>query len=85
MSNQSEKLKMLDDLLNSDVEENRVLGSLLLSTIDLPREEVLSRIKPTLDDFVKEKQVNPDVLNNFIDIYLSLNNKDLVKNRVKKI
>jgi hypothetical protein len=76
---------LLDELLNSDVEENRVLGSLLLSTIDLPYDEMMARIKPTLDEFIKDKEVNMDVLGNFINIYNNLRNEDIVKNRVKKL
>jgi hypothetical protein len=78
-------LQLLDELLNSDVEENRVLGSLLLSTIDLPYDEMMARIKPTLDEFIKDKEVNMDVLGNFINIYNNLRNEDIVKNRVKKL
>jgi hypothetical protein len=78
-------LQLLDELLNSDVEENRVLGSLLLSTIDLPYDEMMARIKPTLDEFIKDKEVNMDVLGNFINIYNNLRDEDIVKNRVKKL
>jgi len=78
-------LQLLDELLNSDVEENRVLGSLLLSTIDLPYDEMMARIKPTLDEFIKDKEVNMDVLGNFITIYNNLRDEDIVKNRVKKL
>ena len=78
-------LQLLDELLNSDVEENRVLGSLLLSTIDLPSDEMMARIKPTLDEFIKDKEVNMDVLGNFINIYNNLRDEDIVKNRVKKL
>jgi hypothetical protein len=78
-------LQLLDELLNSDVEENRILGSLLLSTVDLPREEIMARIKPTLDEFIKNREVNADILNNFISIYNNLTSEDVVKNRVKKL
>jgi hypothetical protein len=81
----NQKLQTLDELLNSDIEENRILGSLLLSTIDLSYEEAMERIKPTLNEFINERSVNPDILQNFINIYIKLNNKDLVKNRIKKI
>jgi hypothetical protein len=81
----NQKLLSLDELLNSDIEENRILGSLLLSTIDLSYEEAMERIKPTLNEFINERSVNPDILQNFINIYIKLNNKDLVKNRIKKI
>lgn len=81
----NQKLQTLDELLNSDIEENRILGSLLLSTIDLSYEEAMKRIKPTLNEFINERSVNPDILQNFINIYIKLNNKDLVKNRIKKI
>lgn len=81
----NQKLQSLDELLNSDIEENRILGSLLLSTIDLSYEEAMERIKPTLNEFINERSVNPDILQNFINIYIKLNNKDLVKNRIKKI
>ena len=81
----NQKLQSLDELLNSDIEENRILGSLLLSTIDLSYEEAMERIKPILNEFINERSVNPDILQNFINIYIKLNNKDLVKNRIKKI
>lgn len=81
----NQKLQTLDELLNSDIEENRILGSLLLSTIDLSYEEAMERIKPTLNEFINERSTNPDILQNFINIYIKLNNKDLVKNRIKKI
>jgi hypothetical protein len=85
MSNNNVNLQLLDELLNSDVEENRILGSLLLSTVDLPREEIMARIKPTLDEFIKNREVNADILNNFISIYNNLTSEDVVKNRVKKL
>lgn len=85
MSNKNVNLQLLDELLNSDVEENRILGSLLLSTVDLPREEIMARIKPTLDEFIKNREVNADILNNFISIYNNLTSEDVVKNRVKKL
>ena len=85
MSTQNPNMKLLDELLNSDVEENRVLGSLLLSTVDLPYDEMMARIKPTLDEFVKNNEVNMDILSNFIKIYNDLRSEDIVKNRVKKL
>lgn len=85
MSNKNVNLQLLDELLNSDVEENRILGSLLLSTTDLPYDEMMARIKPTLDEFIKNQEVNPDILSNFINIYNNLRNDEIVKNRVKKL
>jgi hypothetical protein len=46
---------------------------------------MMARIKPTLDEFIKDKEVNMDVLGNFINIYNNLRDEDIVKNRVKKL
>lgn len=80
------KNELLEQLLNSKIEENLEFGSLLLSSQNIPQEEREVYINQILTKFLGSNGTNisKEVLENVINARNNLN-INYAKNKVKKI
>ena len=80
------KNELLEQLLNSEIEENLEFGSLLLSSQNIPQEEREVYINQILTKFLGSNGANisKEVLENVINARNNLN-INYAKNKVKKI
>ena len=80
------KNELLEQLLNSEIEENQEFGSLLLSSQNIPQEEREIYINQILTKFLGSNGANisKEVLENVINARNNLN-INYAKNKVKKI
>lgn len=80
------KNELLEQLLNSKIEENLEFGSLLLSSQNIPQEEREVYINQILTKFLGSNGANisKEVLENVINARNNLN-INYAKNKVKKI
>jgi hypothetical protein len=78
------KNELLEQLINSEIEENLEFGSLLLDSEHIPKEEREVYINQILTRFLGNITVPQQVLKNVIDARNNLN-INYAKNKVKKI
>jgi len=78
------KNELLEQLINSEIEENLEFGSLLLNSEHIPQEEREVYINKIITKFLGNITVPQQVLKNVIDARNNLNN-NYAKNKVKKI
>jgi hypothetical protein len=78
------KNELLEQLINSEIEENMEFGSLLLGSENIPQEEREVYINQILTRFLGNITVPQQVLKNVIDARNNLN-INYAKNKVKKI
>lgn len=80
------KNELLEQLLNSKIEENLEFGSLLLSSQNIPQEEREVYINQILTKFLgsNDANISKEVLENVINARNNLN-INYAKNKVKKI
>lgn len=77
---------LLKSLLESDMEESVLLGSLLLKSKDIPENEREIYIKQIIEKYLyNSSYVDKDVMNNVIEAYSNLSSVNTLKNRVKKL
>ena len=83
---ESIKNELLEQLINSEIEENLEFGSLLLSSQNIPQEEREIYINQILTKFLGSNGANisKEVLENVINARNNLN-INYAKNKVKKI
>jgi hypothetical protein len=80
------KNELLENLINTDIVENQIFGSLLLKSKDIPEEEREIYIKQILEKYLHSlSSVDKDVMNNVIEAYSDLSSVNTLKNRVKKL
>lgn len=77
--------ELLENLINSDIEENRELGSLLLSSKEIPEEEREQYIYKMIDEFLNQNTLNDEMKRNLISAYSNLSKHKNIKNRVIKV
>ena len=80
--------ELLKSLLESDIEENQIFGSLLLKSENIPEEERKIYINKILDLYLSGG--NPfkgdsAIINNVIEAFSNLSSERTLKNRVKKL
>jgi hypothetical protein len=75
--------ELLESLLNSDIEENRQFGSLLLNSQEIPEEQRRFYLNKLLEEYMNGGIDDGDTMKNVIEAYnlLSFN----LNNRIKKI
>jgi hypothetical protein len=78
------KNELLEQLINSEIEENQEFGSLLLNSDHIPQEEREVYINQILTKFLGNITVPKQVLENVINARNNLN-INYAKNKVKKI
>jgi hypothetical protein len=78
------KNELLEQLINSEIEENQEFGSLLLNSDNIPQEEREIYINQILKKFLGNINVPKQVLENVINARNNLN-INYAKNKVKKI
>jgi hypothetical protein len=78
------KNELLEQLINSEIEENLEFGSLLLNSEHIPQEEREVYINKIITKFLVNITVPQQVLKNVIDARNNLN-INYAKNKVKKI
>lgn len=78
------KNELLEQLINSEIEENMEFGSLLLGSEHIPQEEREVYINKIITKFLGNITVPQQVLKNVIDARNNLN-INYAKNKVKKI
>jgi len=80
------KNDLIEQLLNSDIEENRVFGTLLLSSEQIPEEEREPYIMKMIEEFLKNNNNLPlDMQRNLISAYNGLSKNKSIKDRVIKL
>jgi hypothetical protein len=83
---EKQSVNLLKSLIESDIAENQILGSLLLKSKDIPEEEREIYIKQILEKYLhSSSSVDKDVMNNVIEAYSNLSSVNTLKNRVKKL
>lgn len=86
---EEEKIKndLIEGLLNSDIEENRVFGSLLLNSDNIPEREREVYIDKIIGEFIanSDRVDNPMILDNVIKAYGNLSRFKKTTNRIKRI
>lgn len=86
---EQEKIKndLIEGLLNSDIEENRVFGSLLLNSDNIPEREREVYIDKIIGEFIanSDRVDNPMILDNVIKAYGNLSRFKKTTNRIKRI
>jgi len=86
---EQEKVKndLIEGLLNSDIEENRVFGSLLLNSDNIPEREREVYIDKIIGEFIanSDRVDNPMILDNVIKAYGNLSRFKKTTNRIKRI
>jgi|694.fasta_scaffold03900_3 hypothetical protein len=80
------KNELLEQLINSEIEENKEFGSLLLNSENIPQEEREVYINQLLKKFLSSNNLNISiqVLENVINARNNLN-INYAKNKIKKI
>lgn len=80
------KNELLEQLINSEIEENKQFGSLLLNSENIPQEEREVYINQLLKKFLSSNNLNISiqVLENVINARNNLN-INYAKNKIKKI
>lgn len=78
------KNELLEQLINSEIEENLEFGSLLLNSENIPQEEREVYINQILKKFLGNITIPKQVLENVINAKNNLN-INYAKNKVKKI
>jgi len=76
------KNELIESLLNSDIEENREFGSLLLSSEQIPEEEREGYINQLIDQFLNTNTLSIEMQRNLISAYNSLSKNKSLKNRI---
>ena len=76
--------EMISELLNSDIQENRELGSALLKSEHIPEKEREYFISALIEKFLKNQIGDTEVLKNVIEAYNNLSSNN-IKNRIEKI
>jgi len=76
------KNELIESLLNSDIEENREFGSLLLSSEQIPEEEREGYINQLIDQFLNTNTLSIEMQKNLISAYNSLSKNKSLKNRI---
>ena len=80
------KNELIDNLLNSDIEENREFGTLLLSSDQIPEEEREPFIMECIEKFLKSNNdLSLEMQRNIIDAYSNLSKNKTLTNRVIKL
>ena len=80
------KNELIESLLNSDIEENRVFGTLLLSSEQIPEEEREPYIMQLVAEYLRDDSKIPkDVRTNIINAYKGLSKNKSIKDRVIKL
>ena len=80
------KNELIDSLLNSDIEENRTFGTLLLSSDQIPEEEREPYIMECIEKFLKSNNdLSLEMQRNIIDAYSNLSKNKTLTNRVIKL
>jgi hypothetical protein len=83
---EKQSVNLLKSLIESDIAENQILGSLLLKSKNIPEEEREIYIKQILEKYLhSSSSVDKDVMNNVIEAYSNLSSVNTLKNRVKKL
>jgi hypothetical protein len=83
---EKQSVNLLKSLIESDIAENQILGSLLLKSKNRPEEEREIYIKQILEKYLhSSSSVDKDVMNNVIEAYSNLSSVNTLKNRVKKL
>ena len=80
------KNELIDNLLNSDIEENREFGTLLLSSDQIPEEEREPFIMECIEKFLKgNENLSLEMQKNIIMAYSGLSKNKTLTNRVIKL
>ena len=80
------KNELIDNLLNSDIEENREFGTLLLSSDQIPEEEREPFIMECIEKFLKSNNdLSLEMQKNIIMAYSGLSKNKTLTNRVIKL
>ena len=80
------KNELIDSLLNSDIEENRTFGTLLLSSDQIPEEEREPYIMECIEKFLKSNNdLSLEMQKNIIMAYSGLSKNKTLTNRVIKL
>ena len=80
------KNDLIEQLLNSDIEENRLFGSLLLSSEQIPEEEREPYIMQLVGKFLNDNSKIPlDMQRNILSAYNGLSTNRSIKNRIVKL
>lgn len=85
MSDKEIKNQLIEELLNSDIEENKEFGTLLLSSDQILEEEREPYIMELIDKFLKGNNLTLDMQRNLISAYNSLSKNKTLKDRVIKL
>ena len=80
------KNDLIEQLLNSDIEENRVFGTLLLSSEQIPEEEREHYIMQLVADYLRDDSKIPkDIRTNILNAYKGLSKTRSIKHRIVKL
>lgn len=80
------KNDLIEQLLNSDIEENRVFGTLLLSSEQIPEEEREPYIMQLVAEYLRDDSKIPkDVRTNILNAYKGLSKTRSIKHRIIKL
>ena len=80
------KNDLIEQLLNSDIEENRVFGTLLLSSEQIPEEEREPYIMQLVADYLRDDSKIPkDIRTNILNAYKGLSKTRSIKHRIIKL
>lgn len=79
------KNDLIEQLLNSDIEENRLFGSLLLSSEHIPEEEREPYIMKLIHEFLKNSNMTIDMQRNLISAYNGLSVNKTIKDRIVRL
>jgi hypothetical protein len=80
------KNDLIEQLLNSDIEENRVFGTLLLSSEQIPEEEREPYIMQLVADYLRDDSKIPkDIRTNILNAYKGLSKTRSIKHRIVKL
>ena len=80
------KNDLIEQLLNSDIEENRLFGSLLLSSEQIPEEEREPYIMQLVADYLRDDSKIPkDIRTNILNAYKGLSKTRSIKHRIVKL
>jgi hypothetical protein len=80
------KNDLIEQLINSDIEENRLFGSLLLSSEQIPEEEREPYIMQLVADYLRDDSKIPkDIRTNILNAYKGLSKTRSIKHRIVKL
>jgi hypothetical protein len=79
------KNDLIEQLINSDIEENRTFGTLLLSSEQIPEEEREPHIMKLINEFLTNNKLSIEMQRNLISAYNNLSLNKSLKNRVVKL